>query len=208
MINYKTHYYPPLLAFLLFAVFVVLSIVPNDREVWIVEVIPVVGIFLLLVFTYNRFKFTNLSYSFMAIGLFWHTIGAHYTFAQVPFDFITEMFDFQRNNYDRVGHFIIGFYAYPIAEFMGKRRYTSFIVAMLFALFFIMSIACGYEIVEWIYADFEGGNVGLEFLGSQGDNWDAQKDMLANTLGAFVVLWLYWYLRPDKNKGKKWKIKK
>ena len=193
-------YFPHILAFLFIIFFIVSSIEPFDRAVWMVEIIPVVAIFLFLVFTFDRFRFTNLSYSFIALGLVWHTIGAHYTFANVPFGFVTELFDFQRNHYDRVGHFIVGLYAYPVAEFMIKKRYTNHIVAMLFALFFIMSIAGGYEIVEWIYAQLEGGNTGIEFLGSQGDNWDAQKDMLANTIGAIVALLVYWYVRPDKSK--------
>ena len=77
-------YYPYILAAFTFIVFIVLSINPRDRAVWIVEVTPVVGIFFLLFFTFNIFRFTNLSYTFMAIGLLWHTIGAHYTFANVP----------------------------------------------------------------------------------------------------------------------------
>lgn len=60
-----------------------------------------------------------------------------------------------------------------------------------------MSIACAYEIIEWAYAVIEGGNTGIEFLGSQGDIWDAQKDMLADTIGAIVSLCLFWYVRPD-----------
>lgn len=194
----KTKYYPYGLACLIIMIFVILSIQPSDRSVWVIEVIPVVSIFLLLLFTFDRFRFSNLSYTLISIGLIWHTIGAHYTFANVPFDFITQQFDFQRNHYDRIGHFLVGLYAYPIAEFMIKKRYTNHIVAMIFALFFIMSIACGYEIVEWIYADIESGNRGIEFLGSQGDSWDAQKDMLANTLGAVVSLCLFWYIRPDE----------
>jgi len=199
--------YPYILAISFFIFFIVLAITPLDRAVWAVEVIPVVAIFLVLVFTFKKFRFTDLSYSLILFGLVWHTIGAHYTFANVPFDLITNLFDFQRNHYDRIGHFVVGLYAYPIAEFMVKKRYTNHIVAMLFALFFIMSIACAYEIVEWIYAELEGGNTGIEFLGSQGDNWDAQKDMLANTLGAVVALWFYWYGKTEKNKGNKWKIK-
>lgn len=190
-------YYPYILAFLFIILFIVSSIEPFDRAVWMVEIIPVVTIFLFLLFTFDRFRFTNLSYSFIFVGLIWHTIGAHYTFANVPFDFITHLFDFQRNHYDRVGHFIVGLYAYPIAELMVRKRYTNHSVAMLFALFCIMSIAGGYEIVEWIYAQVEGGDVGIEFLGSQGDHWDAQKDMLANTLGAIVALVVYWYVRAD-----------
>ena len=71
-------------------------------------------------------------------------------------------------------------------------------LALFFALFFIMSVAASYEIIEWLYAVVEGGNAGIEFLGSQGDVWDAQKDMLADTLGAITALILFVLIRPDR----------
>ena len=157
-------YYPHCLALLFSIIFIVLGIEPVDRAVWIVEVVPIIVIFLALVFTYPKFKFSYISYSLMVLWLIWHTIGGHYTFANVPFDFITDLFNFQRNHFDRVGHFMIGFYAYPMAEFLTRKQYTSKIIAMIFGLFFVMSIACAYEIIEWAYAVTDGGNTGLEFF--------------------------------------------
>jgi len=196
-------YYPHILALLFSIFFILLGINPVDRSVWIVEVIPIVAVFILLVFTYKKFQFTNISYSLMLLWLVWHTIGGHYTFANVPFDFVTDLFNFQRNNFDRVGHIVVGFYAYPMAEFLTRKKYTNVIVASFFGLFFIMSIAASYEIIEWAYAVIDGGDTGIEFLGSQGDIWDAQKDMLADTIGAVIALCLFLYIRPDKNKIKK-----
>ncbi len=192
-------YYPHSLAILFSIIFIALGINPVDRAVWIVEVVPVFIIFLALVLTYGKFKFSNISYGLMILWLVWHTIGGHYTFANVPFDFITDLFNFERNHFDRVGHFMIGFYAYPMAEFLTRKKYTSKVIAMIFGLFFIMSIACAYEIIEWAYAVIDGGNTGLEFLGSQGDIWDAQKDMLADTLGAIFTLSLFWFTNKAKN---------
>ena len=192
-------YYPHSLAILFSIIFIALGINPVDRAVWIVEVVPVFIIFLALVLTYGKFKFSNISYALMILWLVWHTIGGHYTFANVPFDFITDLFNFERNHFDRVGHFMIGFYAYPMAEFLTRKKYTSKVIAMIFGLFFIMSIACAYEIIEWAYAVIDGGNTGLEFLGSQGDIWDAQKDMLADTLGAIFTLSLFWFANKAKN---------
>lgn len=193
-------YYPHLLALVFSLFFIFLGINPFDRAVWVIEVIPVVVIFLALVFSYSKFKFTHLSYSLMAFWLFWHTIGGHYTFANVPFDFITNLFNFERNHFDRIAHLSMGFYAYPMAEFLTRKKYMGAILASLFGLFFIMSIACAYEIIEWAYAVIEGGNTGIEFLGSQGDIWDAQKDMLADTIGAILTLGLFWYVKPyNKN---------
>ncbi len=186
-------YYPHILAVIFLIFFILLALNPIDRSVWIVEVIPVVGVYLLLVFTYKNFQFSNTSYTLMAFWLFWHTVGGHYTFANVPFDFITELFHFERNHFDRIGHLVVGFYAYPMAEFLLRKNYTNKVLASLFGLFFIMSIAASYEIIEWAYAVIEGGNTGIEFLGSQGDIWDAQKDMLLDTVGAILALSLFWY---------------
>jgi putative membrane protein len=191
-------YYPHILAVTFFIFFIFLGVNPFDRSVWIVEVIPVIGVYLLLVFTYKKFQFSNISYTLMSIWLFWHTIGGHYTFANVPFDFITELFEFERNHFDRIGHLVVGFYAYPMAEFLVRKNYTNKVLASFFGLFFIMSIAASYEIIEWAYAVIEGGNTGIEFLGSQGDIWDAQKDMLADTVGAIIALGLFWYINLRK----------
>ena len=80
--------YPHLLAILFSITFVALGINPVDRDVWIVEVIPIVITFLILVTTFNKFRFSNYSYMLMALWMFWHTVGGHYTFANVPFDFV------------------------------------------------------------------------------------------------------------------------
>ncbi len=194
-------YYPHILASSFLVFFILFGINPVDRAVWIVEVIPIIIVYLFLLSTYQKFKFTNISYSLMIIWMVWHTIGGHYTFANVPFDFITDLFNFQRNNFDRVGHIVVGFYAYPMAEFLVRKKYTNVIVASFFGLFFVMSIAAGYEIIEWAYAVIDGGDTGIEFLGSQGDIWDAQKDMLADTVGALISIALFLYIRPDKNRG-------
>lgn len=191
--------YPYLLAGLFIVVFTWLAVEPVSRAVWVAEVIPVVIVFGLLVSTFGAFRFSNTAYSLMAVWLFWHTVGGHYTFANVPFDWVTGLLGAERNHFDRIGHFSVGFYAYPMMEWLLRRRLCGALTASFFALFFIMSIAAGYEIIEWWYAAAEGGEAGVEFLGSQGDVWDAQKDMLADTLGAVAAIALYWLVRPDKS---------
>jgi len=190
--------YPYILAGVFVAVFAWLAIEPVSRTVWIAEVIPVIIVFTLLVVSFGAFRFSNTAYSLMAVWLFWHTVGGHYTFANVPFEWASNLIGSERNQFDRVGHFSVGFYAYPMMEWLLRKRHCGLLMASFFALFFIMSIAAGYEIVEWWYAAAEGGEAGVEFLGSQGDTWDAQKDMLADTLGAVGAIMLYWFLRPDK----------
>jgi len=194
--------YPLLLAAIFALFFIWLGIHPVSRQVWIAEVIPVVIIFAALVVSFRFFHFSNAAYTLMAIWLFWHTVGGHYTFANVPFQWVSDLFGFERNHFDRVGHFVIGFYAFAMAEWLLKKHYCGLFTATFFSLFFIMSIAAGYEIIEWWYAVADGGDAGIEFLGSQGDIWDAQKDMLADTLGAITALILFWITRPDLKSGR------
>jgi len=191
-------YYPHLLAAVFTVFFIILGIDPVSREVWVAEIIPVVLIFLFLVTSHKSFSFSHTAYTLMAIWLFWHTIGGHYTFANVPFEWLQMLPGSNgRNHFDRIGHFSIGFYAFAMAEWLMRKQLCSLKMALLFSLFFIMSVAAGYEIIEWWYAVAEGGEAGIEFLGSQGDIWDAQKDMLADTLGAVTSLVLFWVVRPD-----------
>ncbi|XXQ67932.1 DUF2238 domain-containing protein [Neisseriaceae bacterium B1] len=134
--------------------------------------------------------------------MFLHMIGAKYTFADVPFEWgnkiLAPLLGEGRNHFDRFAHYIIGFYAFPMAEWLLRKQKCTFGTAMWFGLFFIMGVAAVYEVIEWQYAVIEGGDAGIEFLGSQGDIWDAQKDILADTLGAITSLILYVFVRPDK----------
>ena len=196
---------PLFLAVFIAALIVWSGINPSDRAVWYAEIIPVSTVFVALIATYRLFRFSNLAYVFMSFWLIMHTVGAHYTFADVPFDWANRLLapflGEGRNHFDRVGHYIIGFYAFPMAEWLTRRRLAGLGVAVFFALFFIMAVAAAYEIIEWQYAVIDGGSAGIEFLGSQGDVWDAQKDMLADTLGALTSLALFLVLRPDKRAG-------
>lgn len=189
-----------LLTYIVF--FSILAINPTYRATWWAENIPILLIVLMLTLTYKKFQFSNTSYILMSILIFLHTIGGHYTFEEVPFGFITNLFDFQRNNFDRLAHFTVGFYAYPIAEFIQRKKLTKSKTLMtLFPVFTIVTVAASYEIIEWIYASLSNPTAGSAFLGSQGDIWDAQKDMLADTLGA-IVSTLYFFI-----KNKLFKIK-
>lgn len=193
-----SRWFPHGLAVVFTGFFILLAIEPHSRQVWIAEVTPVVIIFAFLVWYSGRFRFSNAAYLLMAIWLFWHTIGGHYTFANVPFDWFNDLLGSDRNHFDRVGHFAVGFYAFALAEWLLRRGHCRYLLANLFGLFFIMSVAAAYEIIEWWYAATAGGEAGIEFLGSQGDIWDAQRDMLSDTLGALFALLLFAWLRPDR----------
>lgn len=194
--------FPLFLAILISAIALWSGLNPADRAVWYAEVAPIFLVFGLLVASYSRFQFSHLAYLLMSFWLIMHLIGAKYTFANVPFDWANRLLSpflgEERNHFDRVAHYIIGFYSFPMAEWLLRTRKCGLGVAFFFSLFFIMSVATSYEIIEWQYAVIEGGNAGIEFLGSQGDIWDAQKDMLADTLGALTALLIYLVARPDR----------
>jgi putative membrane protein len=175
------------------ALFLWAAIHPYDRATWWAENIPIVLIAATLVVLYLRgFVFSPTAYALMSVLLYMHTIGGHYTFERVPFGFVTNTFGFERNHYDRVAHFSVGFYAYAIAEALVRTKAVrSRLVLFLFPIFTIAFVAMGYELIEWWYAASAGGTSGAAFLGSQGDIWDAQKDMLADTLGAILATVLF-----------------
>jgi putative membrane protein len=177
-----------LLAYII--LFALCAIQPYDRDVWLVENIPVVLIVGILCVSYRSFAFSTVSYCWMAIFICMHTIGGHYTFERVPFDFVSETFGFERNHYDRVAHFSVGFYAYALAELLLKRRLVTTVwLLYLFPIFAIITIAGLYEVFEWWYAGAaESLEDGMAVLGSQGDIWDAQRDILSDTLGALFVM--------------------
>jgi putative membrane protein len=186
-------------------VFIILGIDPYSRDVWFVENLPIFLIVLLLVVLYVRgVRFSNASYVLMSVLVFLHTVGGHYTFERVPFDWFNNFFDFERNMYDRVAHFSVGFYAYPIAEYLSVRKLvnTKWLV-YLTPLLFIISVAAVYEMFEWWFAATYGGDAGAAFLGSQGDIWDAQKDILMDTLGGVTALILFFVFGRKKSKTEK-----
>ncbi len=171
-------------------VFLFSALEPSSRAVWFAEIIPAIGILIAIWAISIHYQFSNTAYLLMFIWLCLHTIGAKYTFAEVPFDWFNNLIGSERNNFDRVAHFAIGLYAYPIAEYLIHNKKFNPTFSCWFALFAIMSLAAGYEIIEWWYAELAGGDEGIAFLGSQGDIWDAQKDMLCDTTGAILSLFL------------------
>ena len=179
------------------ALFIWGAINPYDRATWWAENIPIVGVVAALVIMYARgVRFSPLAYVLMAVLPYWHTVGGHYTFERVPFDWFNRAFGFQRNMFDRIGHFSVGFFAFGILEYLLSRRAMSRTLACLFALFAIAFVAMSYELIEWLYAAYGGNSAaGANFLGSQGDVWDAQKDMLMDTLGAIAAVALFLIVR-------------
>lgn len=171
-----------------------LAIEPYSRETWFAENLPVWIVVAALVFTYPKFRFSNLSYFLMWFFLCFHTIGGHYTFSRVPFDFFNDLIGSERNNFDRVGHFLVGVFAYPAAELFIRKGWTAFKwVAVLIGFMAVSTWAGLYEVIEMIYAANYGGDQASDFLGSQGDIWDAQKDIAMDMLGGLLFGVLYFW---------------
>lgn len=176
----------------LVAVFVWSAVNPHDWGVWAVEMTSVLAVFFALVFTYAKFRFSNAAYFIVSLWLAMHAVGAHYTFELVPFGLVTDTFGFGRNHYDRVAHFVIGLNSFGVAEFFLRRGLANGAKAAAFVgVVSIMALANAWELIEWAYAEIDGGEVGAAFLGSQEDIWDAQKDMLADTVGALCAVPLF-----------------
>lgn len=195
---------PPRTARLLLALyvvyFIILGIAPYDRTVWVAENVPILLIAGTLAATYRRFAFSTTAYALMGFLVFLHTLGGHFTFALVPFDWVTDWFGFSRNHYDRIAHFTVGFYAWPLAEFLLRRNLTRARgILLFFPVSAILAVAALYEIFEWQYAVLGDPAAGIAVLGSQGDVWDAQRDMLADGLGAVTAtLFFLWRTRPRR----------
>jgi putative membrane protein len=173
-------------------VFAVCAIAPYSRSVWWAENIPILGIAALVGITSRWHSFSPTAYALMLVLLVLHTIGGHYTFERVPFDWVTHAIGAQRNHYDRIAHFSVGFYGYAIAEVLyEKRLLRSRFVLLSYPVLAIFTVAAVYELFEWIYAVSADPSAGIAVLGSQGDIWDAQKDMLADGLGSIVATLLF-----------------
>jgi len=188
----NTRRFPLVLLGIYLATFVICAIAPYNRGVWFAENAPIVLIVAVIIWVSRRHRFSNTAYLMMTVLPILHTIGGHFTFERVPFDWFTDFFGFERNHYDRIAHFAVGFFAYPIAEyFEAKRLVTSRALVMVLPVLIILAVAGGYEIFEWLFAISADPEAGLAVLGSQGDIWDAQKDMLADTLGAVFAMSLF-----------------
>ena len=121
-----------------------------------------------------------------------HAIGAHYTFAEVPSQWLSDLLQTDRNMYDRIAHASVGLYAYGIAEYIDMRQLTHSVwFKLMFAVSAIMALALVYELFERAYAVMADPEAGIAILGSQWDIRDAQKDMLMDTIGA--VIWIIMY---------------
>ena len=174
------------------------GIAPASRAVWLTEIFWVWGLVAILLVTFRKFRFSGVAYACFFVWCILQIIGAHWTFEHVPMRWLTEPLGLARNPYDRIAHFMVGWFAFPLAELYWRKGWARSVAASaFFAVMTTVAMAGIWEIVEWLYAAIDGGEAGAAFLGSQGDEWDAQKDILCDTLGAVCSALLFLLLNRN-----------
>jgi putative membrane protein len=163
---------------------------PYDRLTWWLEVAPGLAGILLLVATYRRFRLTTLCYILIALHICVLCVGGHYTYARVPlFEWLRPIFGWQRNHYDRLGHFMQGLVPAMIARelflrlnILQRKNWMPFLIICV-----CLAISAFYELIEW-WSALLSGPLSIDFIGSQGDVWDTQGDIFMALVGATCAL--------------------
>lgn len=175
-----------------------LGLAPKYRADWALENVITVLALAFLVLTYKRMRLSNVSYALIFVFLVLHEVGSHYTYSEVPYDrwiealfgtTLAEQFGFERNHFDRLVHFSYGLLlAFPFRELFVRVAEARGFWSYFLPLDIVMSTSMLYELIEWGAASVLGDGVGQAYLGTQGDVWDAHKDMLLATVGALIAL--------------------
>jgi len=183
-----------ILLLIVLIIFVWSVIKPASYLDWVAEVSPAVVAIIIVIAIYNKFRFTTFSYFIIALLSILTFIGGHYTYSEVPlFNWIKEEFYLKRNDYDRFGHFLKGLMAIVIREILIRKTPLvkgAWLTGITISI--MLAIAALYEIIEWLSTRISKGSKGAkDFLGMQGDRWDAQWDMLSAFLGTILTLLLF-----------------
>jgi putative membrane protein len=175
-----------------------LALRPHDRRVWLAEhVLTVISIAAMLA-VHRYWPLTDFSYSLIFAFLFLHSIGAYFTYVRVPYDAtarwlvgreISRSFGWVRNHYDRLVHFAYGLLlAYPLFELTERYAQPATGWSYFIAISLIMASSMLFEVFEWWASALLSKGEGAAYVGAQGDEWDAQKDMALATLGAVIAM--------------------
>lgn len=194
------HRYLLVLAMLFLVIWTALAIDPLYRKDWALENVLVVVFVAAIASTWKHLVFSRISYSLIFVFLCLHEIGAHYTYSQVPYDrwfealsgqTFNNLVGWERNNFDRVIHFCYGLLlAYPVREIFLRVVNVRGFWGYFLPLDLTMSTSMIFELFEWGAASLFGGDLGMAYLGTQGDIWDSHKDMALASLGALVTMTL------------------
>jgi putative membrane protein len=178
-----------------------LAIAPKYRHDWMLENALVLFVFLpLIVLSHLKLPLSRISYTLIFLFMALHEVGAHYTYSEVPYgDWsralfgrdLNELLGWERNNFDRIIHFSYGLLlAYPIREVFLRVASVRGFWGYFLPLDLTMSTSMLFELIEWGAAELFGGELGAAYLGTQGDVWDAHKDMALASLGALIAMLL------------------
>jgi putative membrane protein len=190
--------YPTILLALYAAIWLALAVHPWYRQDWLLENLLVFAALPIFVATARRLRFSDAAYTCLFAFLVLHAIGAHYTYSEVPYDrwvealtghSLDDALGWQRNHYDRGVHFAYGLLITPLAlELHAAMAPPRGVWRWLLPLLFMVSHSTIYELVEWAAATAFGGDLGVAYLGTQGDPWDAQRDMAFAAAGSVVTV--------------------
>jgi putative membrane protein len=173
-------------------IWTILAIDPKYRDDWLLENVLVFVVFPLLIWLDKKQHLTLTSIILLLIFASLHSLGSHFTYAEMKyFDPVTHFFGFERNHFDRVVHFLFGLLAFRALFELLTPGITRIRTALLFTFTMVVTISTFYEILEWLAAIIFHPELGIAFLGTQGDVWDSQKDIIAAILGALVNLFFY-----------------
>ena len=173
-------------------VWVIMAINPKYPDDWLLENILVFIFFPFVVFMDFKHQYSLLSIIFLLIFASLHSLGSHYTYAEMEhFNGITELFGFERNHFDRLVHFLFGLLLFRILFEMITSGIQSVKTALLFTFTMVVTISTLYEMLEWLAVIVLHPELGSAFLGTQGDVWDAHKDTLAAMIGALLNIAFY-----------------
>ncbi len=167
------------------------AIRPVDRQAWVLENVLLVIFVGALALRWRRWELSTASWVLLAAFVILHTIGAHYTYEKMPLGiWAKDVFHLSRNHYDRFAHGAFGFLlAFPIRElllrFSGVRRG---IWSLALPVAIILAVSGCFEIIESIVAEIVAPGKGVDWLGGQGDEWDAQNDMVAALVGSLLMM--------------------
>jgi putative membrane protein len=190
---------------------IALAIRPWHRGPWLLENAPAIAAAAFLAAFHRRLLFSRISYTLIFVFMCLHQVGAHYTYSEVPYDAwfqrltgrsFNSLVGWERNNFDRVVHFCYGLLlAYPVREIFLRIVNVRGFWGYFLPLDLTMSTSMLYELAEWGTAAVFGGGLGQAYLGTQGDEWDAHKDMALASLGALVAMCvtaaINWRLQRD-----------
>lgn len=179
---------------------IALAISPRYRQDWALENVLTVAVVAALTLFRNHLSLSSMSYTAFFVFLSLHIVGAHYTYSEVPYDewaraltgrSIGDVLGWTRNHFDRFVHFAYGFLlVYPIREILIRCTGVRGIWGYYLPIAITASSSSDYELIEWGAAMVFGGDLGVAYLGTQGDVWDAQKDMALAASGALLSMTL------------------